>query len=82
MSTWLSSPSKQILPEVQDVLWHSLLGDSVFTCNITLQTKHSSAFDMTPAKKSVLQFEVLSLPAVLIQISSEISLILLSLRRK
>lgn len=41
-------PLKQLLPEVLSNLWHGLLGDSAFTCNIPLQKRHGSALDIAP----------------------------------
>ena len=75
------TPPKQLLPEVHGVLRHGLLGNSAFTCNMPLQNKCSSDLNIAPVMRSVLQFEVLSQPGVLIQISFEMSLILLFLRK-
>lgn len=63
------------------ILRHGLLGNSAFARDAPLQNKRGSALDITPVTESVLRFEVLSQPAGLIQFSSEISLILLFLRK-
>lgn len=74
-------PSKQLPLEVCGIFWNGLLSNSEFTWNILLQNKLGSASDIAPVTESVLQFEVLSQPGVLIQISSELPLILLFLRK-
>lgn len=71
----------KLMPEVRSNLWHSLLGDSAFTCNIPLQNRHDFALDSAPVNGVSVAVWVLSQPGVLIQISSEISLILLFLRK-
>lgn len=72
---------KQLLPEVHGVLLHGQLSDSVFACSMPLKNKSGSALDVAPVMVSVLQSDMLSQPGVLIQFSSEISLILLFLRK-
>lgn len=74
-------PSKQLPLELCGIFRNGLLSDSEFIWNMPLQNKLGSALDIAPATESVLQFEVLSQPGVLIQISSELSLILLFLRK-
>lgn len=80
LSLWGLTPPKKLPSEVCSILRNSLLSSSEFTWNMPLQNKLGSALDIAPVTESVLQFEVLSQPGVLIQISSELSLILLFLR--